>query len=95
MIKVAKKFYRKLCTSNDRQIEDPSMETMNIEVSCVNTSEIRKGLKGMNRGKAGGQEDLSIELIKDAGYFLLDILIIFFPHACKTVLYQVLGRMLQ
>ena len=48
MIKVAEEFYRKLYSSNDKQIEDSIMETMNIEVPCVSTSEIRKTLEGMS-----------------------------------------------
>ena len=36
----AQEFIRKLCSCNDRQTEDSSMETMNIEVLCISTSEI-------------------------------------------------------
>ena len=39
VIKVVEEFYRKLYSSNDEQTEDTSMETMNIEVPCVNMSE--------------------------------------------------------
>ena len=42
------------------------METINIEVPCVNTSEIKKALKGVSRGKIGF-DGLSIDPIKDAG----------------------------
>ena len=41
-IKVAKEFNRKLHSINDKQTEDPNMETTNIEVSCVNSREILK-----------------------------------------------------
>ena len=37
---------------------------MNIQVPRINTCEIKKALKGMSRGKAGG-EGLFIDLIKD------------------------------
>ena len=48
------------------------METMNIEIPCVNTSEIKKALKRASRGKTGGKDGLSIGLMQDAGNFLLD-----------------------
>ena len=44
------------------------METMNIEVSYVNTSDIKKALKGMSKGRAG-VNGLSIYLFKDVGDF--------------------------
>ena len=69
VIYVADEFYRKLYSSNDRQIVDASMETMNIEISCVNTNEIKKTLNRMKRNKAD-VDGLSIDLIKDAGDFL-------------------------
>ena len=50
---------------------------MNIEVSCVNTNELRKSLKAMSRGKAGGADSLSIYLTKGAGDFVLKKLVIF------------------
>ena len=51
-----------------------SMETMNIKVSC--TRKIKKALKVKSRGKAGGADGLSIDLIKAACDFLLDKLTI-------------------
>ena len=57
---------------------DSSMETINIEVPCVSTSEIKKALKGMSRGKAMSADGLSIDLIKDASNFLLNKLAILF-----------------
>ena len=51
---------------------------MNIEVTCVNTSEIKKALKGTNIGKSEGADGLPINLIKDAGDVLLDKHAIFF-----------------
>ena len=51
VIKIVEKFHRKLYSCNDRQIEDPNIKTMNIEVPNVNTSEIKKALKGMSRSK--------------------------------------------
>ena len=65
MIKVAEELY----SSNDRQTEDSSTEIMNIKVTCVNTSQIKKALKGINRGKAGGANGLSIDLIKGVAVF--------------------------
>ena len=56
--------------SNNRQTEDPILETKNIEVSCVNMNEMKKALKGMSKGKAKGVDDLSIDIIRDAGDFL-------------------------
>ena len=46
------------------------MEIMDIEVPCVDTSEIKKALKEMSRGKAVGENGLSIDVIKDTGNFL-------------------------
>ena len=40
------------------------METMNIQVPCINISEIKKALKGMSRGRVGGADDISINVIK-------------------------------
>ena len=45
VIKVAEEFYRKLYSSNDRQTRDTSMETTDIEVPCINTSETKKSSK--------------------------------------------------
>ena len=44
-LKEAEELYIKLYSSHDIETEDPRMETMNIEVPCVNTSEIKKALK--------------------------------------------------
>ena len=41
--------YRKLYNSNDRQTEDTDMQTINILVLCINTTEIKKTLQGMNK----------------------------------------------
>ena len=51
-------------------IEKSSMKNMNIEVPCVNTNDIKKVLKRMSRVK-GDADGLSIDLIMDAGNFLL------------------------
>ena len=60
------------------------METMNIEVPCVSTSEIKKALKIMSRGKTDSADGLSIDLIKDTGNFLLDKLAIHFDKCLQT-----------
>ena len=54
------------------------METINIEVPCVNTNEIKKLLKGMSKSKTGGADGLSIDFIKNATDFLLDKLAILY-----------------
>ena len=95
VIKVAEKFYRKLYSSNVQQNEDPNTEVMNTEVPCVNASEIKKALKGMSRGKAGGEDGLTIDLIKDAGNFLIENLLYFLQNVCKLALYQKNGKMQQ
>ena len=64
--------------------EDSNMKTMNIELVCVSTSEIKKTLKGMSRGKAGGAQGLSIDLIKIAGEFLLYTLTMLFTKCLQT-----------
>ena len=43
-INVVEEFYRKLYSSIDKQTEESYIETMIIEVPCVNTSDIRKAL---------------------------------------------------
>ncbi len=42
---------------------------MNLEVPIV-TVEVRIALKGMSRSKAGGEDGLTVDLIKDAGNFV-------------------------
>ena len=73
-----------VAVGNDRQDEDPSMETTNIEVTCVNTSEIKKAL----RGKTESVDDLLIGLIQAAFDFLIDKLAIFLPNTCKPFPYR-------
>ena len=53
MLKVREEFYRKWYKSNDKQTEEIKMESMNIEVICVNTSEIMKTIKKISRAKVG------------------------------------------
>ena len=48
------------------------METITIEVLYISTSEIKKAIKGMSRGKTGSADGLSIDLIKDVGDILQD-----------------------
>ena len=55
-------------SSNDKENKDP-YEGMNLEAVCVNTSYRKKTLKRMNEAKAGGEDGLSIDLIKDGGFF--------------------------
>ena len=73
-------------SSNDRPTKDPSKETINIEASCVNTNDIKKALKGKNRGKKkkGNANGLSIDLKKDAGDLLPDTLTILFTKCLQN-----------
>ena len=57
---------------------------MNIRVTCLNTSEIKKAIKGMSRSKARGADGLSINLIKDAKDFLLEKIAILFTRCLQT-----------
>ena len=77
VINVMERFYRKLYSNNDRQTEDPNMEAMNIEVPCINMSEIKETLKGMSSGITGDADGLLIDLIKDTHDFLLDKFAVF------------------
>ena len=46
------------------KLKTPSWK-LNLEVpKCIITSEIKKALKGMSRGKAGGADGLPIDLIR-------------------------------
>ena len=57
MFKVTEEFDRKLYSSNDRQIEAPSID---VEVLCVYKNEIEKALKGISKDKSGGADVLSM-----------------------------------
>ena len=48
------------------------------------TSEKKKALKGMSKGKAGCAAGLSIDLSKDAGDFLLDKLAVYFSKCLQN-----------
>ena len=74
------------------ETEDLSMETTNIEVSCLNTSEIKKILKGMSRGKVGGADGLLSDLIKDEGNFLLEKLAVVFTKCLQTYPVPLFGK---
>ena len=63
---------------------------MNIEVPCVNTSEIKKTLKGMSSDKGVIADALSMQAI----FYWTNSQYFFFPNACKSVIYQILGKML-
>ena len=80
----AEAFNIKLYSNNDRQTEDPSMETMNIAVTCLNTCGIKKEHIRMSRGKIGDADGLSINLIRDASNFLLDKIIKNFAKCLQT-----------
>ena len=60
------------------------METLNIETPYINTIEVKKAVKGMSRGKARDSDDLSMDLIKNEGDFLLDKLAIPFTKWFQT-----------
>ena len=78
---------------NDRQTEDHSMETMNNEVPCINKSEIKKALKGMSKGKAGGADGLLIDPIKDTDYFFSsNKLAVLFTKGLQNLSYYVSGK---
>ena len=83
VIKVAEEFYRNLCSSDGRQTEDPSMETMNIEVPGVSTSKINKALRGRSSHKTG-EDGLSIHLIKDSSDFSSDKLAVLFAKCLQN-----------
>ena len=73
IIKVAEEFYTMLFQSNMRDaynIANRNNETPG-EVPNVTLGEVRKGLKGMKRGKAAGEDGLTIDLIIDGGDFLI------------------------
>ncbi len=45
-------------------------DSLTLEVPFVTVEEIRTALKGMSRSKAGGEDGLTVDLIKDAGNFI-------------------------
>ena len=73
IVKIAEDFYIKLFSDDEENDgnENGEEREMNREVPVVSLEEIKKALKGMKRGKAGGDDDLTIDLIMDAGDFLL------------------------
>ena len=67
-----------------------SMETMNIEVSCITTSEIHKeSTKRIEQRQSISVDSITIDLIRDADEFLLNKLQILLTNAYKPVPYQV------
>ena len=57
---------------------------MNIEVSCVKASEVKKTLKRIKHWQTGSADSLVIDLIKDAADFLTDKLAILFTKFLQT-----------
>ena len=73
IVKIAEDFYVKLFNDDEENDDNDDEEEreINREVPLVSLEEVKKALRGMKRGKAGGEDDLTIDLIIDAGDFLL------------------------
>ena len=65
IIKVVEDFYTNLYSANDFSQTEINTEFRDIPIITAN--EVRKALKSMKRGKAPGEDGISIDLIKDAG----------------------------
>ena len=88
IIKIAEEFYKNLYDSEDRPV-DVAQDQTNIAMPVpeVTIGEIRSALKGTKRGKASGDDNLTIDQIKDAGDFALNKLAKLFTKClqCRTV----------
>ena len=71
IVKIAEDFYLKLFNTNNRHKNINNSDSINLEVPEVTIDEIRNCLRGMKRGKAGGEDGITIDLIIDAGDVVL------------------------
>ena len=70
IIKVVEDFYSELYHSDAQPQNETRNETTEIE--AVTKEEIKKALKSMKRGKAPGEDGISVDLIKDAGEIAIE-----------------------
>ena len=66
-----KSYIKKLYSSSVGDSKDRNVEVVNNKIPHVDTDEIKKVLKGMSRAKASGEDNLSIDLIKDTVSYLI------------------------
>ena len=87
VIKVAEEFYKKLYSSNeDREAIEEREEIKDEDrVPRVSKEEVTAAIESMSRGKAGGEDGLTIDLIKDAGETVVGRLADLFTKCLETM----------
>lgn len=66
VLRVAENFYTETYNEEGGQGKDAA----NSDVPSVTEDEVKKALKGMRRGRSGGEDDLAIDLIKEESEFI-------------------------
>ncbi|XP_049267523.1 probable RNA-directed DNA polymerase from transposon BS [Rhipicephalus sanguineus] len=86
IVEVAEEFYRDLYSSRDSQ--DDNVRSSNIpeesDIPPVLTGEVKKALKGMQRGKAAGEDQITSDLLKDGGEIMLEKLATLYTKCLST-----------
>ena len=84
VIKVAEEFYKNLYSSKEEKDRNGE-ETEEIDpVPEVKSWEVEHAAKAMSRGKAGGEDGLTIDLIKDAGQLVWEKLARLFTRCLES-----------
>lgn len=85
VIKVAEKFYKTLYSSKEKKEVRNEEEIKKIDpVPEVKDWEVEYAVKAMSRGKAGGEDGLTIDLIKDAGQIIWNKLARLFTRCLES-----------
>lgn len=65
LVKVVEDFYRELYSGNDLTQTEVNIQTRDI--TDVKVDEVKKALKSMKRGKAAGEDGVSVDILKAGG----------------------------
>ena len=82
MIKITEEFYAKLYASKTR-VTSTDISVEYTDIPDITTSEVAFALKHMKRGKAPGDDDITTDLLKDAGEDLYKKLAQLFTRCLK------------
>ena len=87
IIKIAEEFYTKLYSSNQEHVSTSPVESEVINVPEITVEEVKNALKGFKKNKAGGEDGITFEHIKEAGDLVLSKLASLYSKCLKYFYY--------
>ncbi|WP_265430092.1 RNA-directed DNA polymerase, partial [Klebsiella pneumoniae] len=85
ILEVAQRFYTKLYASDFRQGETNERTDLACDVPLVTKEEVKNALKSMKRGKAAGDDGITVDLLKEGGDIVLEKLTVLFSECLRTL----------